>query len=146
MTVRELEVITRLEALNGNKHAIDNLPDRIAMLENRAYTISAVSTDSERVSGGDNRVEDQRIENMMERAIAAADLEYAKAEVKQLEKALGQVTENERKVLDKFYINKSKNAVRALCAELGYEEAQIYRIRKAAINDIALILYGSRRK
>jgi len=146
MTVREIQIITRLEALTANRAALTNLPERIEMLDNRLTAIKAATTDGDPVKGGSNRGEDMRIEHIIEKDLAEYDLEYAKTEVEQLDRALAMLQRNERTVLGRFFIYPTKDCVTRLCGELGYEEAQIYRIRKAAINNIANILYGSRRK
>lgn len=145
MTVRELEVISRLEALHANKLACENLPERIAMMENRLTAIKTAKYDGEPVSGGTSKGEDMKIEMIIERDLAKQDLAYAQAEVEQLEKALKQLSKNERITLERFHVTRQKDHVRRLCDELGYEEAQIYRIHKSGLYNLACILYGTRR-
>lgn len=145
-SVRELEVITRLQNLNSNKTALENLPDRYRMLEAKAYSIKAVKTDAEPVAGGTSRGEDARIENLIEREHVQHDLEYARLEVKQLENALNLLSDKERIVLERMYINRVKDPIGTLIEELKYEQAQIYRIKHAAINHLGDVLYGTRRK
>lgn len=135
-------VVPRLRGLQEQKAALDNIPEEIEILEAQYTAIRAVSTDAEPVAGGTNHREDALIANILRREELAANLEITRRQVEQTEKILGQLQPNERRVLERFYVTGERYCVDRLCEELGYERAQIYRIKDSAVVSFAKRLQG----
>ena len=51
--------------------------------------------------------------------------------------------ETTRRVLELMHINREEHAVSRLCQELGYESAQIYRVKDRALLHLAQLRYGA---
>lgn len=136
------KTIERLRNLNAERAALVNLPEKIRSLEDRYVAIRAARTDGDPVSGGTSNREDALIDNIAERQDLQADLEYTRVEVEIMERNLAALSANENLVLTRFYINDEKHAVDRLISDLGYEQAQIYRIKDAALERLARRLYG----
>ena len=60
-----------------------------------------------------------------------------------MESGLGVLDEDERLVLDRFYIHRSKGNVNRLCEELGVEKPTVYRRRNRALYLFTIALYGA---
>ena len=65
-----------------------------------------------------------------------------KSAVDQVDSALNQLTEEERKILERLYMNPSKGNVLRLCEELNIEQATVYRWRDSALKRFTIALYG----
>ncbi len=62
--------------------------------------------------------------------------------VENIKESLDALTETERKVLRRMYIDSERGAVEHLCEELCYEKSMIYRIKDEAIRKFTLAMYG----
>lgn len=137
-----ISTITELNQLREKKIAIELIPEQIEALEIRFGAIRAARTDGDPVSGGTNRREEMLLENISKRDDLRDDLEATKREVDALERALQVLTEKERTILQRFYINREKNAAERLAGELGYERAHIYRMKDEALIKLTRALHG----
>lgn len=135
------ETIRRLRELPDRKALVENLPERIQELEHQYSFLKSSSYDKDPVSGGTNRRENALIYNIIERDRLKAAYEAAKIEVTTLERNLASLPKNERIALERFIINDERYAAERLSEDLGYERAQIYRIRDSAINNLERRLY-----
>lgn len=135
------DTIRKLRELLDRKALVENLPDRIKELEYQYSMIKATTFDKETVSGGTNHREDALINNIMERDRLKSAYEASKIEVETLERNIASLPRNERIALERFIINDERYAAERLSEELGYERAQIYRIRNSAITNLTRKLY-----
>ena len=75
---------------------------------------------------------------------AAAMVEALKDQIKEYMTAAGLevLTDDERKVLDRFYINPARGNVDRLCEEFGIEKSQVYARKDSALHHFTICLYG----
>lgn len=59
-----------------------------------------------------------------------------------IDSTLAILDDQDRLVLEKFFIHRQKGACEELCEELNREKAQIYRYRDSALNHFTTALYG----
>lgn len=60
-----------------------------------------------------------------------------------VEEALADLSDEERKVLDGFFIHRSYGAAVRLCGELGLEKSAVYDLKDKALRRFTLRLYGA---
>ena len=135
-------LIPRLRELNGEREALIAIPERIQTLELSFGAIQAARTDGDPVSGGTNRREDALLANIAERDRLRQNLEVTRREVEQLERALNMLGEDERLIIDRFYIDRPRDHVERLCEELHLEKSQVYEMKNRALISLARALYG----
>lgn len=136
-------LIPELKTLQDKREALKNIPERIKILEMQYSALRSSQTDAEPLSGNSiSRREDDMIGNIAERDALQRDYEVTEREVNWLESALHTLTDTERLVLDRAFINRQKGYIDLLCDELGYERAQVYNIRNNAMIKLARKLYG----
>lgn len=135
-------VIPRLKNLEHNRTALLNIPDQIHTLEMSFSAIRSAATDGTPVSGGENMREEALIANIAEREQLKRNLEITCREVKIMDSALNSLPEDERLVLDRFFIHKSRDYKERLCNELHCERATLYRLKDKGLIDLARQLYG----
>lgn len=137
------QVVIDLRELESKRAALSNIPEKIKTLEMQYGAIRSAQTDATPVIGGSgNRREDDLINNMAMRDKLRRDYEICLRDVERLDSALARLPSNERILLERFYISRSKGYVDRLCEELGYERTQIYRLKDTALRNLGMILYG----
>ena len=144
--------------VNWEKVAIDDLPkyekmrhsrvsirEKQAALDLQSGVIRSSFRDSEPVSGsGSSGAEDRLISNIVERERLDGNYQAVEKLVAQIDAALAMLDDQERLVLERFYINRCPGSVDRLREELGYEQRQVYRLKDEALRQFAIAMYGIR--
>lgn len=136
------EAIDKLKNYEVHKLALENLPKEIKRLESAYAGIRSATTDGTPVSGGGNTREDSMLSNIVHRDELKRRLREARLWVAQVDKALAVLDDEERLVLDRFYIHRAKGNVGELCERLNVEQATVYRKRDSALRRFTIALYG----
>lgn len=133
---------TDLRTYNFRRQSLDNIQERITALKTTQDGLRAAAADSEPVKGGTSKREDKLINCIVE--IERLKINYAAANriVKLIEKGLAGLSEEEREVVDAFYISGVDRCVDVLRERLGYEKSQIYRLRERALYKFTVSCYG----
>lgn len=126
------------------KSSIGNLTGRIDALEARQTSIRSSGADSVSVPGGGNRYEDNLINCIVEKERLVTLRAVNEKRVKIIERGLASLTDTERKIISRFYFDglRYPAAVERLRGEIGYEEAQINRLRNTALYHYTLAEFG----
>lgn len=136
------EAIDKLKNYEAHKQALECLPKEIRRLESSFAGIRSATTDGTPISGGGNTREDSMLSNIVHRDELKRRLKEARLWVAQVDKALAVLDDEERLVLDRFYIHRAKGAVEALCESLNLEKSAVYDRRDKALRHFTLALYG----
>lgn len=110
------------------------LPDLIREYEN-LDGITAVQIQTDKVQTSPNADGMEKI--ALERAVLSDRIEKYQKHIKQCEKALQNLTDTEREVIELSHVGKSYPFM-----DKGYSEATFYRIKSAALNKLSLALIG----
>lgn len=135
-------LIPRLRNLEQVRYSIPAMENRIAVLKSQFGALRSATTDGTPVQGGGNGREDALIGNIAERQQLEKNLQFARAEVGELDAAMAQLQPDERTVLDKFYVRRQRFTADALADELNCDRATVYRIRDRGLVALARCLYG----
>ena len=136
------EAIDKLKNYEAHREALENIPKEIKRLESAYAGIRSATTDGTPVSGGGNTREDSMLSNIVHRDELKRRLKEARLWVVQVDKALAVLDDEERLVLDRFYIHRAKGNVGELCERLNVEQATVYRKRDSALRRFTIALYG----
>lgn len=135
--------IERLKDYNNKKEAVESLTEQIKVLNENFTAIRSATTDSTPIKGGSsNRREEMLIKNIAMREELKNNLKIAKHEIAITEKGLASLTETERKILTRFYIQRSKGYVERLCDELFVSKTELYRQKEEALKKFTTVCYG----
>ena len=135
-------IIPRLRDLEQERAALQNIPERIRTLELAFAGLRAANTEGDVVSGGENHREEAMLANIAERDELKRNLVISRREVEQVDGALAKLSQEERLVLDRFYIHRESGHVERLCEELIMEKSQVYNIKNRALVKLARMLHG----
>lgn len=139
----KFEAIEKLKEYAARKNAITSIPEEIKRLEEDAQRIRAASVDSTPVQGGGSTREDMLLSNIVHREELQRRLSDAQRWVDIVDCGLSVLSDEDRIVLDRFYIHPMRGNVDRLCGELGLEKAKsVYRRRDKALRKFTLAIYG----
>lgn len=136
------EAADKLRKHEARKEAIRSIPEEIRMYEEAFSGIHSASADSTPVAGGGSTREDMMLSNIVKREELKRALKQARRAVSIVDRGLATLSEEERLILDRFYIHPAKGNVERVCADLGIEKASVYRRRDAALQHFTIALYG----
>ena len=136
------EAIDKLKNYEAHRQALENIPREIKRLESAYTGLRSASTENAPVSGGVGTREDCVLSNIVLRDELKRRLKEARLWTAQVDKALAVLGEEEKLVLDRFYIHRAKGNAGELCERLNVEQATVYRKRDSALRRVTIALYG----
>ncbi|MEG2096774.1 MAG: hypothetical protein RRY65_01250 [Pseudoflavonifractor sp.] len=136
------EAIDKLKCYEAKKTSIDRTAEEIRRLEDDTTRIRSAVTDSTPVSGGTSTREDMLVNNIARREELHLARKDAVRWVKLVDGALGVLDEEEKLLLDRFYIHRAQGNIDRLCGELCLEKTRVYERKDAALRHFTLALYG----
>jgi DNA-directed RNA polymerase sigma subunit (sigma70/sigma32) len=138
------ETAERLKEYSLRKSSIARQEEEIRRLKDAITRIRSSASDGTPVHGtGAVSRDDMLVNNIAARSELQASVTDTKRWLKTMDSALNELTEEERLVLDRFYINRQKGGLDRLCEELGVAElSSIYRKKDKALRKLTLLLYG----
>ena len=139
----KFEAIEKLKEYTARKNAITSIPEEIKRLEEDAQRIRAASTDATPVQGGGSAREDMLLSNIVHREELQRRLSDALRWVEIVDGGLAVLTDEDRLVLDRFYIHPMRGNVDRLCDELAVEKAAVYKRKEKALHRFTVALYGA---
>lgn len=120
-----------------------NLEKKISILEGDVCALRPTRTDRDAVSNsGISGFEDKLINNIAERERLRLNHQVVSGLVEMVDAALATLSERERLVLERFYINRCHGYIDRLCQELGYEKSHVYRLKDEALTAFTVAMYG----
>lgn len=134
--------IEDLRSYTYHRDSIRNIPERIQALKEQFEAIRCANSSREPVQGGTSRVEDNMLNNIVERERLKHTLIATRRLVALIQRGLAGLDDTERRVLERFYINRVRGHVELLENELHLEQAQVYRIKDQALYKFTLAMYG----
>lgn len=126
----------------GLCNSVENLAERVRILEESAADVKGANLDRIPISGGGSHYEDKILSNLVEKEKKRNLLKVNKQLKAAIEAGLNSLTKEERTVLESFYMFPHKNAADSLISILHCERATIYRIRRKALYKFTVNMYG----
>lgn len=136
------EAIDKLKKYEAKKNSLKSIPEEIQSLESQMHAIRSASADGNPVRGGGNGREDMLLSCICKQEELKESYRSAKRWIKLVDTALDILTEDERLILDRFYIHPTKGSVDKLCEELGLEKSAVYDRKSKALYRFTIALYG----
>lgn len=130
--------IDSLKLYNAKKVAIENIPREIGLISHAIQiTDEAVKSSVPTGSVDDIQLSRRIMLRELERNLAAT-----RKVVEDIRQSLDALTDEEYNILDTLYMQKGRESIMQLCAELNCSKATMYRKRDSALRKYALGLYG----
>lgn len=135
------QAIDRLKQMPYMERSLECIPTELHRLEQEASTLGSASLSLSRTANHRSR-ENRFLNNCMQRQHLRQQLEDARLWLKSTRKALDGLTQEQRQLLQYFYVRPVNDPVDRLCRELGLERSSVYRHRDKALQTFATCLYG----
>lgn len=136
------EAIDKLRCYSARRESLPRLEQEIRRLEMEFTSLKSASSGCAPVHGGTSRHEEALINNIALRAELAGAMKQTREWLSIVDSGLTSLDEQERHILDRFYIHPAKGSLARLCEELCVETATVYRYRDKALRHFTLALYG----
>lgn len=134
----------KLRDYTAQLNAVATLPDELRRLESEYISIKAANTDTTPVQGGGTTQEDRALSNIVRRQEVAALLERAQLAVQFVDRAMEQLGDEERLVLDLMFVHRQRGAVARLREVLHLEdERSVYKRADKALKRLTMAMYGA---
>ena len=136
------EAVSDLRRYLAMKRGVENNRERMEALEAEARGVRLSLDDRVKVLGGGGHAEDRLINILAERERLRLTNRAVRPLVRAMDRAMEMLSDGERSVLQRFYVDRKPGYLDVLCDELGYEERQIYNIKDEALRKFTLAMYG----
>jgi hypothetical protein len=136
--------MNELEMFEARKQALINIPDQIRELEEKLTSIRSQTADSISVKGGNGSKDDAYLNNIVARDCLQANLEASRRSVSRVSGALNILTDEERRILERFYMTSEKGAAFDLEYEKKIDRKTVYRLKDAALAKFTCAMYGNK--
>ena len=136
------EAIEKLEQYDAKKQSLRSIPTEIARLESVAQRIRSAQMDGVAVKRSGGGREDMLLNNIIQREELNWSLEQAQQWVGLVDSGLSVLDDEERLILDRFYIRNEKGAADRLAGDLAMDVKTVYRRKDAALRRFTIALWG----
>lgn len=135
-------LIEDLQNLERDRFAVSQISSELETIEAEYAAIKATDYDKITGGGGTNAQEERLLTAIAKKEELTANLKATKRHVEDMERVLKALPDDERRVVERMFVHREKYAADNLASELGYETAQIYRLKNSALTHIAQMRHG----
>ena len=136
------EAINDLRCHEKRKAALESLADEIRELRGRTYSSSSPAVDAVPVQGGSSTAEGRWIAAIDEMERKKEVYRITKRRVDAVERGLAVLDEQQREILEAFFINRVQGHVQALAEKYHVEQSRVYQMKDQAVRDFTLARDG----
>lgn len=136
------EAMDKLRRYDSMRQALRNIPEEIRRLREEAVDLRRRAVDMMPVRGSGGRGDTALLNNIAQRQELEWTLKQVRLWLANADRGLMALAEDERLVLQRFYLYPEKGALEHLCTELGVEQSTVYRKRDQALENFTIAMYG----
>ena len=138
----KFEAVEKLRLYEAKKQSLASIPEEIRFTESMMHSIRSASADGTPVSGGGSGREDMLLSNIVKREEMERTLEQAKIWVQLVEAGLEVLNDEDRLILNRFFMHPEKGAADWLASALNLDVKTVYKRKDAALRRFTICLYG----
>lgn len=131
-----------LRRYQGLKQAQKQIDERLVFLEEQYTTLKSAKIEDVPIHGGEETMEDKLLTNIVNRERLKSQHGNNEKVILWVENGLRSITDEERFLLDVFYIRPQRTAVCIAMEKLSYSKTHVYRLRDDALRRFTLYQYG----
>lgn len=136
------EAVEKLKQYDAKKQSLNNIPLEIEQAELDMASIRSASADSTHVAGGGNGRESALLSHIVRKNELLRSLERTQKWVAAVDAGLAVLSEEDRLILDRFYIYPEKGAADRLAGDLHIDVKTVYKRKDDALRRFTISLYG----
>lgn len=136
-------LIEDLRSLERLRFSVPQMETELDTLNAEKVAIKATDYDKIPGGGGPSTQEDRLLTVIAKEDELRACLDATRRRVDDLDRLLEALPDDERRIVQLMFVSREKYAVGRLSDELGYEAAQIYRLKDRALHHMAQLRHGA---
>lgn len=136
------EAVEKLKQYIPRKLSLNNIPLEINRLESSMEGIRSTVSDGSLRKGSAGSQDDMYLSNMFHRGELERAMEQAASWVDMVEAALEILSDEERLILERFYMRPEKGAADRLAGDLRIDVKTVYRKKDDALRRFTIAMYG----
>lgn len=122
--------------------ALINIPEFLNQIDYELSLMKKSKSDYECSRSSRDKWDDLYIENIVKKNELERNYILTKNRVELVEKGLLCLTNDERRLLELFYVDRPYDCVQKLCEEFEYEKSTIYNRKDVALRKFTMAMYG----
>lgn len=134
--------IERLQEYNARCLSLELIPEQLKTLELEYTSIKGATNDETAVKSTTRKKDDAWVANIVKREELKKSLQIAQSECFITEKALDTLSDEQKHILEMFYIYKQRGHVDRLSEELCVERSRVYELKDEALTRFTLACCG----
>lgn len=134
--------IDKLKDYQTKLQALEIIPMQIAEIESKMTSIRSGANIVPSSGGKSAGKENILLSCIVQKEELQRNLNRVKLWIEFMEKGLSVLDQDERLVLDRFFVHPAKGNIDRLCGELFIEQSQVYKRRDKALRKFTIALYG----
>ena len=138
----KLEAKEKLQSYPTRRASIQSLKNELRRLEFEAEGLKSPNLRAESVRQSHSQRDDRLVDNLVQRKELERRLRETELWLGTVDGALSALTEQERLVLRRMYMEPGRGNLDRLCEELELEKSMVYRRRDGALERFTSALYG----
>ena len=136
------QTINELEMYEPRKQAEKNLTDQLRELKSALTSIRSPGADAGQGKGGGVSTDERYLNNIVKQELLEENLKETRRALRRMGNAMTALTEEERYILDCFFINPEKEAAFNLADKLNIDRKTVYIRRESALRKLTIAMYG----
>lgn len=138
----KLEAKEKLQSYPTRRASLLSLKNELRRLEYEAEGLKSPTLRGESVRSSHDQRDDRIVNNLVQRKELEQRLRETELWLGTVDGALSALTEQERLVLRRMYMEPGRGNLDKLCEELELEKSMVYRRREGALERFTSALYG----
>ena len=138
----KLEAKEKLQSYPTRRASVTSLKNELRRLEYEAEGLKSPTLRAESVRQSHSAWDDRIVDNLVHRKELEQRLRETELWLGTVDGALSALTEQERLVLRRMYMEPGRGNLDRLCEELELEKSMVYRRRDGALERFTSALYG----
>lgn len=138
----KLEAKEKLQSYPTRRASVQSLKNELRRLEYEAEGLKSPTLRAESVRQSPSARDDRIVNNLVQRKELERRLRETELWLGTVDGALSALTEQERLVLRRMYMEPGRGNLDKLCEELELEKSMVYRRREGALERFTSALYG----
>ena len=138
----KISAIEKLKQYEAKRQALEIIPMQIAEIESTMTSIRSGANIAPVSGGKGTGKENMLLSCIVQKEELQRNLDRVKLWIEFMEKGFSVLDQDERLVLDRFFIHPAKGNIDRLCGELFIEQSQVYKRRDKALRKFTIALYG----
>lgn len=134
--------IDKLKDYGAKQIGVQNMSEEIQELKVRRRGIRSASSDSIAVHGGGSGREDAMLNSIVLQKELEINLQGSQRWIKRVENGLSVLDEEERRILERFYIKPERGAAERLSMDLGVDVKTVYHRKDRALRKFTIAMCG----